>query len=175
MAALVALALVACAGGSGSARRSDEARAVRDYIAAIEPLRLGVNALLDGADPILTAYHDHRSTPAAAAAQMSDLEHRFAQFSVSVNAIAPTNPALAKLHATYASTYALEDSYLSALVLGLSNGDLSDLPDTENDQRVAIIEWRTELQVEANRTSVTLPADIQQAGRGEIAPSPDGS
>jgi hypothetical protein len=42
-------------------------------------------------------------------------------------------------------------------------------------QRLAIIEWRVQLQLAAAQAGYLLPADIQQAGRGEIAPSPTGS
>jgi hypothetical protein len=39
----------------------------------------------------------------------------------------------------------------------------------------AIIQWRTDLTVLARRAALDLPADLQAAGRGEIAPSPGGS
>lgn len=75
----------------------------------------------------------------------------------------------------HAHTYILEDSYLSALTTGLGERDLDELPKTQAAQRTAIIEWRTGLTVLARRLGVVLPADLQAAGRGEIAPSPDGS
>jgi hypothetical protein len=56
----------------------------------------------------------------------------------------------------------------------LAERKLGDPPDTQAAQRAAIIGWRTGLTVRANRAGVDL-ADLQQAGRGEIAPSPDGS
>jgi hypothetical protein len=40
---------------------------------------------------------------------------------------------------------------------------------------LAIVTWRVGLEVVAQQSGVRLPADIQQAGRGEIAPSPDES
>ncbi len=40
---------------------------------------------------------------------------------------------------------------------------------------LAVIEWRVQLQLAADQAGYLLPADIQQAGRGEIAPSPVGS
>jgi hypothetical protein len=46
---------------------------------------------------------------------------------------------------------------------------------TQSEQRAAIVEWRTGLTVLAHRVSLALPPDLQQAGRGEIAPSPGGS
>ena len=92
-----------------------------------------------------------------------------------VAAITPTTPQLRSLHAIYAHTFILEDSYLSALVTGLAEGDTDGLPDTQSEQRAAIIQWRTGLEVLARQTGFKLPADMQVAGRGEIAPSPDGS
>jgi hypothetical protein len=82
---------------------------------------------------------------------------------------------LRSLHAEYAHTYILEDAYLSALATGLALDDLRDLPDTQDAQRAAIIAWRTGLTVLAREARTGLPADLQQAGRGEIAPSPGGS
>jgi hypothetical protein len=69
----------------------------------------------------------------------------------------------------------LEDSYLSTLASDLNEGDFDNLPDTQDQQRLAIIVWRTQLQIVARRDHVRLPADIEQAGRGEIAPSLSGS
>ncbi len=66
------------------------------------------------------------------------------------------------------------NSYLNALVNGMSEDDVDDLPDTQSDQRAAIIEWRVQLEVLAKKLGVRLPADLQQAGRGEIAPSVSG-
>ena len=53
--------------------------------------------------------------------------------------------------------------------------DLRDLPDTQAEQRAAIIQWRIGLAVLARRVDFSLPGDLQAAGRGEIAPSPSGS
>ena len=61
------------------------------------------------------------------------------------------------------------------LAADLPGNDFDNLPDTQNAQRLAIIEWRTQLEVAARAAGVRLPADLQQAGRGEIAPSPTGS
>ena len=69
----------------------------------------------------------------------------------------------------------LDDAYLSAIAQGLRERSLDDLPNTEDVQRDAIIEWRTGLMVLARSTGVRLPADLQIAGRGEIRPSPEGS
>lgn len=145
------------------------------YMAQIEPLRLAVNRLLNGADPILEASREHRITAAQAARRMGALERRFAAFTVDIASIQPAAAPLRPLHAEYAHTYILEDAYLSALVSGLAEHNLDHLPNTQSAQRAAIIHWRTGLTVLARRVNLALPADLQQAGRGEIAPSPGGS
>jgi hypothetical protein len=144
---------------------------LRDYVTQIEKVRLPVNSLLDGADPILDAYRAKTITPDAAADQMDALEQRFAGYTLGANTLAPTNPVLAKVHAPYAQTYYLEDSYLATLASDLREGNFDNLPNTQDAQRLTIIEWRTQLEILAAKTGVRLPADIQQAGRGEIAPS----
>jgi len=176
----VPLALVLCAaagcGGSASVAASNSIRTgLERYLRQVEPIRLGVNRLLEGADPILAAFRDHRITAAAASRRMDTLERRFATYTVDIAAVAPRIGALAALQAVYAQTYVLEDSYLSALVDGLSRRQFSDLPNTQSEQRAAIIRWRTGLEVLARTAGVALPADLQVAGRGEIAPSPEGS
>ena len=86
----------------------------------------------------------------------------------------PVPRSIAAAQAAYAHTYVLEDSYLSALTAALPDRDLTDLPHTADRQRAAIIAWRIRLEVVARRLGVRLPRDLQQAGRGEIAPSPEG-
>ena len=144
-------------------------------MAQVEPIRLAVNRLLEGADPILAAFRDGHIRAASAAARMAVLERRFALFTVDVAAIHPATPTLRELHSEYAGTYVLEDSYLSALASGLASGELGDLPNTQAAQRATIIRWRTGLEVLAREAHLSLPSDLQQAGRGEIAPSPTGS
>jgi hypothetical protein len=144
-------------------------------MAQVEPIRLAVNRLLDGADPILGAFRDRRIATGVAAARMGALERQFARFTVDVAAIQPATSVLRGLHAEYAQTYVLEDAYLSALTSGVALGELANLPNTQSAQRAAIIRWRTGLTVIARGAKVILPADLQQAGRGEIAPSPNGS
>jgi hypothetical protein len=145
---------------------------LESYLRQLEPTRLAVNRLLDTADPILEAFHEHRITAAQAASRMGALERRFAAYAVDVAETQPRAAMLRSLHAQYAHTYILEDAYLSALVTGLAERDLDGLPDTQAAQRAAIIAWRTGLTVLARQTNTALPADLQQAGRGEIAPSP---
>jgi hypothetical protein len=176
MAVGLAAALAACGSSTPARRTSDSARAgLHGYLRQVEPIRLAVNRLLDTADPILEAFRDHRISRAQAARGIGELERRFASYTVDVQAIQPAMPALRSLHAEYAHTYVLEDAYLSALDSGLARDDMRNLPDTQAYQRAAIIAWRTGLMVLARETNTTLPADLQQAGRGEIAPSPAGS
>jgi hypothetical protein len=144
------------------------------YVAAIEPPRLAVNLLLEGADPILEAAHGHHLAAAPAARRMAALERRFAELSAEVRAARPPAP-LRALSAGYAHTYKLEDAYLRALVTGLARSEFSGLPHTAEAQRAAIVRWRVGLYALARRLKVSLPSDLQRAGRGEIAPSPDGS
>ena len=176
-AAGLVLVLAACAVASPGAPTSAaiSAAQLRSYVTEVEAVRLPVNQLLNQADPILDAYHDHRITPAVASARMDALEQEFASLTVEMDTIAPANQVLARINAPYAHTYVLEDTYLAALASGLADGDLRALPDTQDQQRQAIITWRTALEVAAARVSYLLPTDIQQAGRGEIAPRVNGS
>jgi hypothetical protein len=161
-------------GSAASAQRRQRA-AIDRYVGEVEPIRLAVNKLLAGADPTLTAFHDRRIPTSEAARRMGQLEQRFASYAVDIAAVDPPTAQLHALNAGYASTYVLEDAYLSALVAGLADGELTDLPDTQAAQRAAIIRWRIGLTVLARAADAPLPADLQQAGRGEIAPSANGS
>ncbi len=53
----------------------------------VEPIRLAVNKLLGGADPILEAFHDRRIPPSEAARRMGELEQRFAAYAVDIAAV----------------------------------------------------------------------------------------
>ncbi len=149
--------------------------AIERYMHEVEPIRLAVNKLLEGADPILSADHNGLISPRQASLRMGILERRFAAYTVDMAAIAPATAQLRTVNAPYAHTYILEDSYLSTLTTGLAERDLDSLPHTQSEQRSAIIQWRTDLTVLARAADAPLPADLQQAGRGEIAPSTDGS
>ena len=168
-------ALLGGCAGHGADTAGGQRAALAGYLRQVEPLRLAVNGLLETADPILAAFRSHRISAAAAADRMDRLERKFAAYTVDVNAIRPQTPALRALHAEYAHTYILEDAYLSALAVGLAERDFDHLPDTQAAQRAAIIDWRTGLMVIARRAGAPLPADLQQAGRGEIAPAVSGS
>jgi hypothetical protein len=174
---LCVLALGGCASQSGSPAAAQPAQraAIERYVGEVEPIRLAVNKLLGGADPTLEAFHDRRIAPREAARRMGRLEQRFASYAVDIAAVDPPTAQLRALNSGYANTYVFEDAYLSALVAGLADGELSDLPNTQAAQRAAIIRWRIGLTVLARAAGAPLPADLQQAGRGEIAPSVDGS
>jgi hypothetical protein len=174
---LCALALVGCASQTRSSgvTRQTQRTALARYLGEVEPIRLAVNKLLGGADPILEGFHDRRTTGAEAARRMGQLERRFAAYAVAIAALDPPTAQLRALNAGYANTYVFEDAYLSALAAGLEDHELTDLPNTQAAQRAAIIRWRIGLTVLARKAGAPLPADLQQAGRGEIAPSPDGS
>lgn len=149
--------------------------ALREYVAAIEPVRDGVNRLLDTADPLLERWRDHRITGAQAAAAMGALEQRFAAYTVQINALEPADPTLQRINAPYAHTYLLEDAYLRALAAALPSRSFASLPRTAAQQRATIVVWRTQVEALGRALHVALPADLQHAGRGDIAPSPTGS
>ncbi|HEV7941395.1 MAG TPA: hypothetical protein VGP17_01190 [Solirubrobacteraceae bacterium] len=174
---LCMVALGGCASQTGSLASTQSASraAIERYMGEVEPIRLAVNKLLGGADPILEAFHDRRISPSEAARRMGQLEQRFAAYAVDIAAVDPPTAQLRALNAPYANTYVYEDAYLSALVAGLANDELTGLPNTQAAQRAAIIRWRIGLTVLARTADAPLPADLQQAGRGEIAPSPNGS
>ncbi|HEX5309459.1 MAG TPA: hypothetical protein VFW38_10320 [Solirubrobacteraceae bacterium] len=148
---------------------------IERYLHEVEPIRLAVNKLLDGADPILHAFATGRIQRGKAARRMDGLDRRFASYTFDIAAVDPPSAQLHALNAPYAETYVLENAYLSALAAGFADGDLNDLPNTQNTQRAAIVRWRTRLTVLAGYAKAPLPADLQRAGRGEIAPSPNGS
>ncbi len=121
---LCVLALGGCASHTGSAATARVAQraAIERYIGEVEPIRLAVNKLLGGADPILAAFHDRRIAPREAARRMGRLEQRFASYAVDIAAVDPPTAQLRALNAGYAGTYVFEDAYLSALVAGLADG-----------------------------------------------------
>lgn len=172
------LVLAGCAAAHNTLaaqQRRDRRTAIERYLGEVEPIRLAVNALLEHADPTLEAYRERRIGDTEAARRIGWLERRFAAYAVGVAAIDAPSEQLRALNSGYAETYVLEDAYLSALSAGLADGELGELPDTQAVQRAAIIRWRIGLTVLARAVGAPLPRDLQQAGRGEIAPSPSGS
>jgi hypothetical protein len=169
------LVLGACTSSTPSARPPASRNQLSSYLRDVEPLRLGVNDLLEGADPILEAYRDGRTTGAQAQHQMDALEQRFAGYERSVLALRPGNTWLRTVHEAYAHTYIEEDAYLRALADALPSRNYSALPRTAEQQRETVAVWREHLETLARRIGYPLPADLHIAGRGEIAPDPNGS
>jgi hypothetical protein len=167
-----AIVLAGCGGGGESrpARGS-----LSSYLAEVEPIRLRVNRLLDGADPILGAYREHRISPTVAWRRMNALEERFAADAVRIADVRHVPAPLRTAQRRYAHTFVFEDAYLSALAAAIPDRAFDDLPATAERQRRAIIAWRIDVESLAARQGLKLPADLKAAGRGEIAPSPNGS
>jgi hypothetical protein len=174
---------VAAIAGCGSSSSTSPTKAaspvsasdLNSYIAAVEKVRLPVNALLEKADPILGAYKDHKITPRQASRRFDAMERSFAGYALQMQQITPADPTLQAMNAPYAHTYFFEDAYLATLASDLREGDFDNLPNTQGAQRLAIITWRIQLEVLAAKAHVTLQPDLQQAGRGEIAPAIEGS
>jgi hypothetical protein len=177
-AAFAALLMAGCGGGSGSSggdsAQARERQALASYVSQIEPLRLAVNKLLDGADPILGGYREHRLTSAQAQRRLGELERRFAVHMREVAAVKPVPPNMVAAQRAYAHTYRQEDAYLRALIAALPRRDWRALPNFEPSQRRALVAWRAKLALQAARLHVALPTDVEIAGRDEIAPSPLG-
>ena len=170
--ALGAVALMIA--GCGSATSPSPRDELAAYVSRVEPIRLRVNRLLDRADPTLSALSDHRLPTPVAQRRLGRLERRFAAVAVAIAAVAPVPASLREAQRSYAHTYVLEDSYLSALVAALPARSFDELPDTQARQRAAITAWRIQLELQAAKLGLPLPPDLQAAGRGEIAPSPTG-
>jgi hypothetical protein len=168
-----ALALVPLACGSDTST-AEHRQALEDYVARVQPIRLGINELLDRADPILEGYRDGDLTAAEAQRRMGRIESGAAGYAVRIAELEPVPDEIRAAHDAYAHTFVLQDTYLSALVASLKTRQFDELPHFQNEQRAAIIAWRTRLQVLADRWGATLPANLQIAGRGEISPSPTG-
>jgi hypothetical protein len=169
--AAVAMTLAACGSDTTTA---DRRHALEEYVAAVQPIRLGINELLDRADPVLEGYRDGDLSAAQAKRRMGRLERGTAAYAVQIAAVEPVPDEMRAAQDAYAHTFVLQDTYLSALTAALKDRAFDELPRFQNEQRAAIIAWRTRLQVLADRWDATLPADLQIAGRGEISPAPEG-
>jgi hypothetical protein len=168
---LVGLFVAGCGSDTTTA---DRRQALEQYVAAVQPIRLGINELLDKADPVLEGYNDGDLSAAEATRRMGRIERGAARYAVQIAAVSPVPDEMQAAQAAYAHTFVLQDTYLSALTASLKDRAFDELPHFQNDQRAAIIAWRTRLQVLANRWGATLPANLQIAGRGEISPAPEG-
>jgi hypothetical protein len=174
-AAVLAAALALTALGCGSdTSTADRRQALEQYVAEVQPIRLGINGLLDQADPVLEGYRDGGLTAKQAQRGIDRIERGAAGYAVQIAAVEDVPDELRAAHDAYAHTFVLQDTYLSALAAALPGRQFDELPDFQSEQRAAIIAWRTRLQVLADRWGATLPADLQVAGRGEISPAPTG-
>ena len=172
---LAALALAVCPVGCGSGTTTaDRRQALEDYVAKVQPIRLGINELLDKADPILEGYRDGDLNAKQAQCGIGRIERGAARYAVQIAAIQNAPKEMQAAQDAYAHTFVLQDTYLSSLTAALPTRAFDELPHFQNAQRAAIIAWRTRLQVLADRWGATLPANLQIAGRGEISPSPEG-
>ena len=175
LAAVLTAALALTALGCGAdATTADRRQALEDYVARVQPIRLGINELLDRADPILEGYRDGDLSSKQAQRGINRIEPGAAGYAVRIAAIQGVPEELQAAQDAYAHTFVLQDTYLSALAAALPTRAFDELPHFQNEQRAAIIAWRTRLQVLADRWGATLPANLQVAGRGEISPAPTG-
>jgi hypothetical protein len=170
---LAALGLTALGCGADTTT-ADRRQALEDYLAAVQPIRLGINELLDKADPVLEGYREGELSTAEAERRMGRIERGTAEYAVRIAEVEPVPQEMRAAQDAYAHTFVLQDTYLSALVASLKSRAFDELPHFQNEQRAAIIAWRTRLEVLANRWGASLPADLQIAGRGEISPAPEG-
>jgi hypothetical protein len=122
----------------------------------------------------LTGYRERLLSAGEAQRRLGVLERRFAGYGKAIAEVRPVPRELSAVQRAYARTYVLEDAYLRALVAAIPSRDFGSLPDTQAAQRAAIVSWRRHLEAVARRLGVRLPADVQIAGRGEIAPGPFG-
>jgi len=168
---LVAVGVLGCGSETTTA---DRRQALEGYVAEVQPIRLGINELLDKADPILEGYRDGDLNAKQAQRGIDRIERGAAGYAVQIAAVEDVPEELRAVHDAYAHTFVLQDTYLSALAASLPTRAFDELPHFQNAQRAAIIAWRTRLEVLAARWDATLPANLQIAGRGEISPSPGG-
>jgi hypothetical protein len=173
--AVVALAALALLAGCGSDETTaDRRQALEHYVAEVQPIRLGINELLDRADPVLEAYRDGDIDARQAQRRLGRIERGAAEYAVRIASIEDVPDEMRAAQDAYAHTFVLQDTYLSALVAALPDRAFDELPHFQNQQRAAIIAWRTRLQALADRWGAKLPANLQVAGRGEISPAPEG-
>src|SRR5512138_1252918 len=105
LAAAAALALAACGSDTTTA---DRRQALEDYVAAAQPIRLGINELLDKADPILEGYRDGDLTAAQAVHRMGRLERGVAGYAVRIAEVEPVPDEMRAAQDAYAHTFVLQ-------------------------------------------------------------------
>lgn len=172
--ALLALALLVAGCGSDTST-ADRRAELEAYVAKVQPIRLGINELLDKADPVLEGYREGHLSARQAQRRMGQIERGVARYAVKIAEVEPVPDEMRAAQDAYAHVFILQDTYLSTLVAAIPGRAFDELPHFQDQQRAAIIDWRTRLQVLADRWGAQLPANLQVAGRGEISPSPTGS
>ena len=63
---------------------ADRRQALEGYVAKVQPIRLGINELLDKADPILGGYADGRISASEAKRRVGKLEAGVAAYAVQI-------------------------------------------------------------------------------------------
>ena len=170
------VSMVAGCGSSGSSTPNGmTAGQVQDYLAQVEPVRRSVNDLLEGADPILHAYRSHQITPDQAARRMNDLEARFAVQGATVEAISSPDPPSRRSTAPTRTPTNSKTPTCGPWPPRSPTATSPICPTRRMPNARQSPHGESELEVLAQQTGATLPDDLQQAGRGEIAPSPTGS
>ena len=140
LAGALALVVIGCGADTTTA---DRRQALEDYVAKVQPIRLGINDLLDKADPILEGYRDGDLSAAKAERRMGRIEHGAADYAVRIAALEGVPDEMRAAQDAYAHTFVLQDTYLSALVAGLPDRAFDELPRFQNQQRAAIIARRS--------------------------------
>jgi hypothetical protein len=168
--AVLLAGLLLLAGCGSDTSNEDRRQTLEDYVAAVQPIRLGINELLDQADPILEGYNDGDLTAAEAERRMGRLERGVANYAVKVAEVESVPDEMRAAQDAYAHTFVLQDTYLSTLVASLKSREFDELPHFQDEQRAAIIAWRTRLQVLAHRWGATAPGESAgRRARGDLA------
>src|SRR5437899_1151582 len=112
----VEVALIALIAGCGAdTTTADRRQALEDYVAKVQPIRLGINDLLDRADPVLEGYRAGDLSAAQAERRMGRIERGAARYAVQIAAVEPVPDEMRAAQDAYAHTFVLQDTYLSAL------------------------------------------------------------
>src|SRR3954447_23172488 len=99
-----ALALLGADCGSDTST-ADRRQALEDYVATVQPIRLGINGLLDRADPILEGYADGDLTAGEAKRRMGRIERGVADYAVQIAEVEPVPDEIRQVQDAYAHTF----------------------------------------------------------------------
>ena len=75
---------------------------------------------------------------------MGRIERGAAGYAVKIAEVEPVPDEMRAAQDAYAHTFVLQDTYLSALTAALKDRAFDELPHFQNEQRAAIIAWRTQ-------------------------------